>query len=66
MIRYAVLGAIPAVGGRCAPEPDLIEVVHAVGGAAAIREQLVAGTGGGHGWHRAEPGRQVTLQLGIQ
>src|SRR5262249_41608295 len=55
-----------AFGSRRAPEPDLIEILEAVGGAAGVGQKLVAFARGGYRWHRPEPGGQVALQFGAQ
>src|SRR5262245_58965208 len=55
-----------AFGGRCAPEPDLVEMLEAVGGTAGIGQKLVAFAGARHRGHRPEPSSKVTLQLRAQ
>src|SRR5215471_10868491 len=44
-----------AFGGRRAPEPDLVEILEAVGGATGIGQKLVAFACGRHRRHRPEP-----------
>src|SRR5689334_11838664 len=55
-----------AFGGRRAPEPDLVEILETIGGAAGVGQKLVAFASCGHRRHRPEPGGKVTLQLGVQ
>src|SRR5512139_1956558 len=71
VVRHpAVVGNTPgalalARRHRRAPEVDLVERVVALARAALVGEQLVALARGRHRRHRAEPRRQVALQLGI-
>src|SRR5262245_35710080 len=60
------LALLLAFGRRRAPEPNLVEIVVAVGGAAGISQKLIALAGRWHRWHRAEPGGEIALQFRIQ
>src|SRR5262245_45960943 len=61
VIRYT--GARAAVGYWCAPEPDAIELVHAVGLAALVHQQCIVLACVRDRRHRAEPCREIALQL---
>src|SRR5439155_4648740 len=49
-----------------APEPNLVEVLVAIGIAAGVGQQLVALAGGGNGGNRAKPGGDIALHLGLK
>src|SRR5438477_11188786 len=55
-----------AIGHRSAPEADLVEVVAAVGLAAGVTEQGIAGAGRRHDGDAAEPGGEIALELRLQ
>src|SRR5262245_54528923 len=48
------------------PEPDAVEVIESVGLAALGPEERIAFARGRYRGHRAEPGSQVALHLGIE
>src|SRR5579863_7005473 len=63
LVRHASPSAA-AVGDRRLPEADLVEIVDAIGLAASVAEERVALAGCRHHGNAAEPGGEVTLELG--
>src|SRR5690242_15605835 len=55
-----------AFSGWSAPEPDILELIEAVGAAARIRQQFIAFAGRRDGGYGTEPRRQVSLQFRVQ
>src|SRR5262245_3896416 len=59
------LAFLLAFGRRRAPEPNLVEIVEAVGGAAGIGQKVVAFAGSGHRRKRDGPGSTSAVQLRV-
>src|SRR5687768_1550212 len=66
MVGDTFFATVTAIGGGCAPPPDLIKVVQAVVHTALRPEQLVALTGIQADRDVLEPCRQVTLDFRIE
>src|SRR5690349_6956693 len=58
--------AVAAILDRRLPEVELVEKIDAVGGAAAVAQQLLALAGRRHRRDAAEPGRDIGLGLRLQ